>query len=413
MLPNNQHGFRPRRSTMTAWQEIQLDWATKGEQDLVTGVLLWDLSAAFDTLDCNGVCSKLEIFGLQTKSVRWIRSFLTGRSQRVRIGGAVSSPKLVPTGVPQGGVLSPLVFVLFVSDLQEWLAHSTAPTYADDTTTGTSAKTIAKTIELMEEDANQVLKFMASNGLVANANKTSFLLLNSKQAGTEYSLKIGTEQVKRESTAKLLGMQFQDDLQWQCQIFGKGGLISALNSRLYIVRRLLSHLSLKSVEKVVDGLFTSKIRYGLHLLGKVRVTSEDPVCGIFKAIQLVQNKMLRVLNRSQIKDRVLIESMLGKFKVTSVNRLNAQAKLLEVWKALNIEKYPLQLQQQSTNITGVSTRADTTGRLIEVGKSNTSRNSSTSDAIRLWNLAPNKLTGATTLYRVKKEIKLFASQLPL
>jgi hypothetical protein len=105
LLPNNQHGFRPRRSTMTAWQEIQLDWATKGEQDLVTGVLLWDLSAAFDTLDCNGVCSKLEIFGLQTKSVRWIRSFLTGRSQRVRIRGAVSSPKLVPTGVPQGGVL--------------------------------------------------------------------------------------------------------------------------------------------------------------------------------------------------------------------------------------------------------------------------------------------------------------------
>jgi hypothetical protein len=170
---------------MTAWQEIQLDWATKGEQDLVTGVLLWDLSAAFDTLDCAGVCSKLE-------SVNWIRSFLTGRSQRVRIGGAISSPKLVPTGVPQGGVLSPLVFVLFVSDLQQWLNHSTAPTYADDTPTQTSAKTIAETIILMEEDAKQVLKFMASNGLVANANKTSFLLLNSKQPGTEYSIKIGT-----------------------------------------------------------------------------------------------------------------------------------------------------------------------------------------------------------------------------
>ena len=413
LLPNNQHGFRPKRSTMTAWQEIQLDWATKGEQDLVTGVLLWDLSAAFDTLDCNGVCSKLEIFGLREKSLRWIRSFLTGRFQRVRIGGALSSPRLVPTGVPQGGVLSPLVFVLFVSDLQEWLTHSTAPTYADDTTTGTSAKTIAKTIELMEEDANQVLKFMASNGLVANANKTSFLLLNSKQAEAEYSLKIGTEQVKRESTAKLLGMQFQDDLQWQCQVFGKGGMISALNSRLYIVRRLSNHLSLKSVEKVVDGLFTSKIRYGLHLLGKVRLTSEDPKCAIFKAIQLVQNKMLRVLNRSLTKDKVSIESMLAKFKVTSVNRLNAQAKLLEVWKALNIENYPLKLLQQSTNTTGVSTRADTTGRLIEVGKSNTSRNSSTSDAIRLWNIAPNTITGATSLYRVKKEIKVFASQLPI
>ena len=99
--------------------------------------------------------------------------------------------------------------------------------------------------------------------------------------------------------------------------------------------------------------------------------------------------------------------------MTSVNRLNAQAKLLEVWKALNIENYPLQLQQQSTNTSGVSTRADTNGRLIEVGKSSTSRNSSTSDAIRLWNLAPNTITRATSLYRVKKEIKVFASQLPM
>ena len=61
LLPKNQHGFRPRRSTMTAWQEIQLDWATKIEHDLVTGVLLWDLSAAFDTLDCEGMCRKLEL----------------------------------------------------------------------------------------------------------------------------------------------------------------------------------------------------------------------------------------------------------------------------------------------------------------------------------------------------------------
>ena len=102
LLPANQHGFRPRRSTMTAWQEIQLDWAQKNENNLVTGVLLWDLSAAFDTLDKEGVCSKLELYGVKTRSVNWVRSFLTGRSQRVKIGSKVSTSRLVPTGVPQG-----------------------------------------------------------------------------------------------------------------------------------------------------------------------------------------------------------------------------------------------------------------------------------------------------------------------
>ena len=153
LLPQNQHGFRPGRSCMTAWQEIQLDWAIKTEQKKITGVLLWDLSAAFDTLDCDGLCAKLELYGLQPRSVRWIRSFLSDRSQCVRIGNQISSPRLVPTGVPQGGVLSPLVFVLFVSDLQDWLKHSTAPTYADDPTTGTSANNLEDTLEKMEEDA--------------------------------------------------------------------------------------------------------------------------------------------------------------------------------------------------------------------------------------------------------------------
>ena len=121
LLPKNQHGFRPRRSTMSAWNEIQLDWAEKTEKNLITGVLLWDLSAAFDTLDCQSLCLKLELFGVQPRSVAWVSSFLTGRSQMVRIGGILSSAVHVPTGVPQGGVLSPLIFVLFVSDLQDWL----------------------------------------------------------------------------------------------------------------------------------------------------------------------------------------------------------------------------------------------------------------------------------------------------
>ena len=157
LLPSNQHGFRPRRSTMMAWQEIQLDWASKWESNLVTGVLLWDLSAAFDTLDCEGVCAKMELFGVQDRSIKWIRSFLSGRSQRVKIGDKVSAPRLVPTGVPQGGVLSPLIFVLFVSDLQDRLIHSTAPTYADDTTTGTSGYDLVETKAKLEEDANKVL----------------------------------------------------------------------------------------------------------------------------------------------------------------------------------------------------------------------------------------------------------------
>ena len=396
---------------MTAWQEIQLDWAQNNEQGLVTGVLLWDLSAAFDTLDCEGMCVKLGLFGVQPRSIRWVKSFLTGRSQRIRIGSKVSSPKQVPTGVPQGGVLSPLIFVLFVSDLQDWLKNSTAPTYADDTTTGTSAKTVSETMQLMEEDANQVLRYMASNGLVANPKKTSFLFLNTP--GSDQVLKIGNDLVQRDTSAMLLGIQFQDSLKWKNQIRGKGGVLSALNSRLYIIRRLQNHLSKKSVLKMVDGIFVSKIRYGLQLLGKVRLTGQDPENEDLREIQLVQNKLLRSLNGTKLRDKISTKQLLSKFDMMSVNQLNAQVKLLEIWKALNMDNYPLQVRQQNVPAMGAVTRASQRGRPVEIGKTNLTKCTSISDAVRIWNQAPDVITEAKTLYGAKKSIKIFAKSLPI
>ena len=245
------------------------------------------------------------------------------------------------------------------------------------------------------------------------ASKTSFLLLNSKSLDYDLSVRIGTDMVKREASAVLLGVKFQDDLQWKSQIFGKGGVVSSLNSRLYIIGRLKSHLSLKSVLKVVDGLFPSKIRYGLQLLGKVRMTSEDAECADLKAIQLIQNKLLRSLNNTKIKDKISTKSILGKFNMLSVNQLNAQVKLLEMWKALNLVDYPLKIKQQTVTESGVSTRASHKGRPINIGKSNTTKNSSISDSIRVWNLSPITVTDSKNIYLAKKAIKSFARSLPI
>ena len=309
--------------------------------------------------------------------------------------------------------LSGLIFVLFVSDLQDWLTHSTAPTYADDTQTGTSAKTLEQVKTRMEEDAKQVLKFMASNGLVANAKKTSFVLLNCPQAKPDETIRIGTELVPRESSAKLLGIQFHENQQWNEQVHGKGGLVSSLNSRLYFIRRLRNHLAFKSVLKLVDGLFTSKLRYGVQLLGKVRTSNEDPECQIFKDIQLVQNNLLRTLNGSKIKDRVSIQQMLEKFNMLSANQLNASVKLLEIWKALNVKDYPLTIKKQENNEMGMSTRADSAGRPVEIGKTTLTQKTSVSDSIHLWNRAPIKVTGCVTIAQVKKEIRNYVKQLPV
>ena len=164
---------------------------------------------------------------------------------------------------------------------------------------------------------------------------------------------------------------------------------------------------------MVDGIFVSKIRYGLQLLGKVRLTDLDPMCANLREIQLVQNKLLRNLNGTKIKDMISISSLHKKFGMLSVNQLNAQIKLLEVWKALNVVDYPLKVTQQKMPNLGMATRAAEKEKPIEIGKSNLTRNSSTSDAIRVWNLSPENVTASKTIFQVKNAIKNYVRTLPV
>ena len=100
----------------------------------------------------------------------------------------------------------------------------------------------------MEHDAKNLLKFMASNGLVTNASKTALLYLNLKKQNDESAtdIKIGGTTISRQKHAKLLGMTFQDNLKWQEHIHGKGGVISSLNQRLYLIKRLSNSVNKSS-----------------------------------------------------------------------------------------------------------------------------------------------------------------------
>ena len=176
LLPDSQHSFREKRSTMTALSEIQRDWMENTERKQVTGVLFWDLSAAFDTLNVNLLVEKLKLYGCNELTCKWFNSFLTGREQMVKIGKAISSARQLSSGVPQGSILSPIIFTIYCADLEEWVKHSKLLNYADDTSSSHSGQEQTTVIKNLEEDATYILQFMASNGLVANPSKTEYML---------------------------------------------------------------------------------------------------------------------------------------------------------------------------------------------------------------------------------------------
>ena len=116
----------------------------------------------------------------------------------------------------------------------------------------------------MEEDARNVLSYMmASNGLIANPKKTAMLFLNNKKSkeSSAISIMIGKEKLEQEHSAKLLGITFNDN--WNDHIHGKGGVINSLNQKIFMILRLRNSLNIKSLVKIADSIFTSKIRYGV------------------------------------------------------------------------------------------------------------------------------------------------------
>ena len=415
LLPNNQHGFRDQRSTMTALSSMQKEWIRNTEEGLTTGILVWDLSSAFDTLDIDLLLEKLAIYGADELALNWFRSFLTNRTQRVRIGSSLSAPLSLVSGVPQGGILSPIVFTIYTADMELWLKkNSKLFNFADDTTTNTKGKNETKIKSSLEEDATQVLQFMASNGLIANQSKTEFMVLNEKDKTSPVlkSLVVGEVTVQRTSHTKLLGVIIEETQEWSEHFTI---LKSSLNQRLFIIRRIARQIPRSKLMNIVHSLWMSKLRYGLQLCIKVRLTDTDTTTNTNKTLQQTQNRMLRAINGTKIKDRVSTKLMLKKFDLLSVNQLAAKIKLIEVWKSINETGYPLTLDPYKPHSTDQchDLRQKPNRVFDDTCRLHKSESSFHIDAARLWNAAPTAIKCATSLSIAKKVIVNFCKSLPV
>ena len=239
---------------------------------------------------------------------------------------------------------------------------------------------------------------MASNGLVANPTKTTFLIINNKTKSMN-TIRIGDNQ---EKSAKLLGMQLTDDLQWKEHI---GKTINALRKRLFLITRLRNKLNGLSLKRISESLFNSKIRYGLLLCGKVRQLDQDPKQGLLHEIQLIQNKLFRTLNNSTLKDKIRTKNIVQDLNMLSTNQINAQAKLTEIWKILNVQKQNREGPMLS--------RAASRGDLLVKGKTELRQSTFINDASKIWNNAPLTIKQSKTISSAKIEIKKFVKTLPI
>ena len=292
--------------------------------------------------------------------LRWVGSYFEGRTQRVRVGKASSQPIDIDIGVPQGSVLGPMFFIIYVSDLNLWTEDSSIYGFADDTTASTSALTALELKERLEKDAGNIFTFMASNGLCANPTKTGLLVHRPKSTANVPILDIivAGSTIQESVKQTLLGIEVSCDLLWGSHL---KKLEDKLRSGITMIKQLKAKLPKVNMTNILQGLVISHIRYGIQLYGVIGF--DQP--GELKRIQVLLNSAARVVMEIRLKDRASNKTVWDMAGIMSVRHMTTQAIITTVWKTLKFQNRGLEHFWIRRDLTGsqLSTRSQTRGDL--------------------------------------------------
>lgn len=168
LLHPSQSGFRPIHSCQTALTNITDKWLQEMNEGNINRVIFLDLKKAFDVVDHSLLCQKLDIYGCDEQSHKLFESYLNYRTQQVMIGNVKSKSAPISYGVPQGSILGPLLFILYINDLPLQVGKSTADMYADDSTFYTSGKNTMEIQQILQTDMTSITKWCSDNMMYIN-----------------------------------------------------------------------------------------------------------------------------------------------------------------------------------------------------------------------------------------------------
>ena len=266
VLYKSQYGFRKNRNTTHATLDFLKTIESALEENEYGVGIFCDLSKAFDTLDHNILVNKLKHYGIRGPILSWITSYLKDRKQYVDLDGVTSSPTGMSVGVPQGSILGPLLFLLYVNDLPAALNILRPIMFADDTNLvikGNNLNHLKTTVQL---ELNELVDYFRANRLKLNIEKTKLICFRKKgiDIDEDFEICLNGEKLQLVDSAQFLGMTIDCHLSWEKQCQEVANKVSRTTG---ILGRLKNFLPNCALQTIYDSLFMSHIQYGLEVWG--------------------------------------------------------------------------------------------------------------------------------------------------
>lgn len=291
ILSKYQFGFRKKCNTELAIASIYKLLLNALDKSSYGMCVFLDLEKAFDSVPHTRLLQKLEHIGIRGLALRWITNYLLNRTCSTKINNNISEPSPIYIGVPQGSILSPMLFNLYINDLIETLPPEILYLYADDTALILENTNLVNLINIGNNYLNLVNTWLENNGLKLNISKTEFIIFANPGKSIDESictLNISGREVKRVFAYKYLGVWFDHQLKWNEHI---NYICNKLSKASYIIRQSNMLFPRNILFELYYSLFYSHLTYGTiawgnttkHNINRLLIIQKRLIRSIYKA----------------------------------------------------------------------------------------------------------------------------------
>ena len=314
-------GFRKKHCTEDALIFLLENWRQKLESKNLIGTILCDLSKAFDTLPHDLIIAKLSAYGFSFDALKMISSYLSDRMQRCKIGSSYSDWVDILIGVPQGSVLGPLLFNIFMNDFFSFITQSNVCNFADDSSLYAYGMTLSEVVEKLENDTKRAMDWFHINSLVPNPNKFQMMFLGTKSK-INLCLEINGNKCISSDKVKLLGIT----IDWKLHFNNHVKLLcEKANQKASALMRLRNKLSIDKKLVLFNSFVSSQFGYCPLVWMFCGKTTNDLVRNVHK-------RALRALYNDFDSN---YGDLLAKGNHKTIHELNVKKLIVKVYKCIN------------------------------------------------------------------------------